>query len=158
MDTYEDKIRVLAEPLVVSEGMELIHVECLKMKSRWVIRLYMDKEGGVTIEDCTEVSNQLGDLLDIHDVPPGPYTLEVSSPGLERPLSRDEDFIKFKGSRVVVKAKEKMDGIQNFTGILDDYQNDAGSKFLVIDVSGKKYRIPRNKVVRAHIKYDYGIK
>jgi ribosome maturation factor RimP len=158
MDTYEGRIRELAEPLVVSEGMELIHVECLKMKSRWVIRLYMDREGGVTIEDCTEVSNQLGDLLDVHDIPPGPYTLEVSSPGLDRPLSRDVDFIKFRGSRVVVKAKEKIDGIQNFTGILDDYYDDAGGKFLVIDVSGKKYRIPRNKVARAHIKYDYGIK
>jgi ribosome maturation factor RimP len=158
MDLFQDKIRELAEPLVESEGMELIHVECLKMKSRWIIRLYMDKEGGVTIEDCSQVSNQLGDLLDVHDVPPGPYTLEVSSPGLDRPLSRDEDFLKFRGSRVTVKAKEKIDGIQHFSGVLQDYRDDVGGKTLIIDVAGKMFQVPRNKIVKANIQYDHKIK
>jgi ribosome maturation factor RimP len=158
MDLFQDKIRELAEPLVESEGMELIHVECLKMKTRWIIRLYMDKEGGVTIEDCSQVSNQLGDLLDVHDIPPGPYTLEVSSPGLDRPLSRDADFLKFRGSRVTVKAKEKIDGIQNFAGVLQDYRDDVGGKALIIDVAGKMFLIPRNKIVKANIQYDHKIK
>ncbi len=158
MDAYQDRVRELAEPLVAAEGMELIHVECLRMKSRWVVRLYLDKETGVTIDDCTEVSNQLGDLLDVHDVPPGPYTLEVSSPGLDRPLSRDEDFLKFRGNRVTVKAKEKIDGIQNFAGILEDYSDEPGGKILIIDISGKRHRIPRNKVARANLKPDYAIK
>ena len=158
MDLFQDKIRALAEPLVESEGMELIHVECLKVKSRWIVRLYMDKEGGVTIEDCSLVSNQLGDLLDVHDVPPGPYTLEVSSPGLDRPLSRDEDFLKFRGSRVTVKTKEKIDGVQNFAGVLQDYRDDVEGKTLIIDVAGRIFQVPRNKIVKANIQYDHRIK
>ncbi|MBA4423155.1 MAG: ribosome maturation factor, partial [Syntrophus sp. (in: bacteria)] len=89
MQPQEEQIRQLAEPVLASVGMELIQVECLKMKTRWVVRIYMDREqGGVTLDDCALISNQLGDLLDVHDVPPGPYTLEVSSPGLDRPLQR----------------------------------------------------------------------
>jgi len=155
---YQERVRELAEPLVAAEGLDLIHVECLKMKSRWIVRLYLDKETGVTIDDCTAVSNQLGDLLDVHDVPPGPYTLEVSSPGLDRPLSRDEDFLKFRGSRVTVKAKEKIDGIQNFVGILEDYGDYPDGKVLIIDVSGKRHYIPRSKIARANLKPDFGMK
>ena len=76
MHTEEQQIRQLAEPVLASAGMELVQVECLRMKSRWVVRIYMDREdGGVTLDDCALISNQLGDLLDVHDVPPGPYTL-----------------------------------------------------------------------------------
>ncbi|MCK7504408.1 MAG: ribosome maturation factor RimP [Desulfobacterales bacterium] len=96
-DDLKDKIWQLAEPIAASEGMELIHVECLKMHSRWVFRLYLDKEGGVSLDDCTEVSNQLGDVLDVHDLSRGPYTLEVSSPGLDRPISRDSGLSEVPG-------------------------------------------------------------
>ena len=106
MQPHEEQIRQLAEPLLASVGMELVQVECLKMKSRWLVRIYMDREeGGVTLDDCALISNQLGDLLDVHDVPPGPYTLEVSSPGLDRPLSRDKDFLKYRGSRINLRLE-----------------------------------------------------
>ena len=89
---YKAKIQELTAPLVEAEGFELIYAECLKMKSRWMVRIFLDKEGGVTLDDCAEISNQLGDILDVHDVPPGQYTLEVSSPGLDRPLKSMVDF------------------------------------------------------------------
>jgi ribosome maturation factor RimP len=151
MDTNRQDIRRLAEPIVESLDMELIYVECLRMNSRWVVRLYLDREGGVTIDDCSEVSNQLGDLLDVHDIPPGPYTLEVSSPGTNRPIERDKDFIKFKGRKVNVKVREKVDGIKNFRGTLVSFLNDNEGKMLVIEVSGKSYRIPMDLVAKARL-------
>ena len=153
--TYREKIRQLIEPVIESEGMEIIDVECLKMKFRWLVRIYIDKEGGVTIDDCSEISKQVGDILDVYDVLPGSYTLEVSSPGLDRPLTRDKDFIKYLGSTVRIKTGEKLDGVKNFHGKLNDYLDENGAKTLIVDVSGKIYRIPRDMVVKAHLVYEF---
>jgi ribosome maturation factor RimP len=150
-DTYRQEVRRLAEPVVESEAMELIYVECLRMKSRWLVRLYLDKEGGVTIDDCSNVSNQLGDILDVHNIPPGPYTLEVSSPGLDRPMEREKDFIRFKGQPVVVRCTEKVEGIKNFRGALVDFINDDGKRSIIVAVSGKDYRIPMERVAKVHL-------
>lgn len=152
---YREKIRQMVEPVIESEDMELIDVECLKMRSRWVVRIYIDKETGVTLDDCSEISDQMGDILDIHDVLPGSYTLEVSSPGLDRPLVRDKDFIKYKGRKVHVRLAEKLEGIRNFRGKLVDFYEEDGKKFLVIDITGKTYRIPRDIVVKANIEYEF---
>ena len=133
--------------------MELIAVECLKMKSRWLVRLYLDKEGGVTLDDCAVVSNQVGDILDVHDVPPGPYTLEVSSPGLDRPLVRDKDFLKYRGAEIAVRLDGKLEGSRNFSGLLVDYIEEDGKKVLLLDVAGTMRRIPRERVVKAHLEY-----
>jgi ribosome maturation factor RimP len=153
--TYREKIRQLIEPVIESEGMEVVDVECLKMKFRWLVRIYIDKEGGVTIADCSEISKQAGDILDVYDVLPGSYTLEVSSPGLDRPLTRDKDFIKYRGSAVRIKTGEKLDGTKNFHGILIDYLDEDGRKTLIVDVSGKNYHIPRDLVVKAHLVYEF---
>jgi len=153
--TYREKIRELIEPVIESEGMEIIDLECLKMKYRWLVRIYIDKEGGVTIADCSEISKQAGDILDVYDVLPGSYTLEVSSPGLDRPLTRDKDFIKYRGSAVRIKTAEKLDGVKNFHGKLNDYLDENGAKTLIVDVSGKIYRIPRDMVVKAHLVYEF---
>jgi ribosome maturation factor RimP len=155
MQPQEEQIRQLAEPLLASTGMELIQVECLKMKSRWVVRIYMDREeGGVTLEDCALVSNQLGDLLDVHDVPPGPYTLEVSSPGLDRPLQRDKDFLKYRGSRINLRLREKIEGRRHLCGELSGYEVENGTKVLVVTEDEKSYRIPREAVLKANLVYD----
>jgi ribosome maturation factor RimP len=155
MHPEEQQIRELAEPVLASVGLELVQVECLKMKARWVVRIYMDrKEGGVTLDDCALISNQLGDLLDVHDVPPGPYTLEVSSPGLDRPLQRDKDFLKYRGSRINLRVKEKIDGRRHFCGVMTDYEDGEGGKVLVVTVGGKTYRIPREAMVKANLVYE----
>jgi len=150
-DDLKDKIWQLAEPVAASEGMELIHVECVKMHSRWVFRLFLDKEGGVTLDDCTTVSNQLGDILDVHDLSRGPYTLEVSSPGIDRPISRDQDFEKFLGAKVKIRTHVKIEGIKNFQGVLEDYKEEDGRKVVRMDVAGKIYRIPKNEIVKANL-------
>ena len=152
---YEEKIRQLAEPLLAEEGMEIVLVECLRMKSRWLVRLYIDKEGGVTLNDCSAISHQLGDILDVHDIPRGSYTLEVSSPGLDRPLTRDKDFIKYTGSKVRITVGAKMEGIRNFRGKLIDYLEENGEKILLIEVDGRMYRIPKKEVTKARLDYEF---
>ena len=150
-DDVKEKIRQLAEPVIVSEGIELIHVECVKMHTRWIIRLFLDKENGVTLADCANISNQLGDLFDIREVIKGAYTLEVSSPGFDRPMSRDQDFVKYKNSKVNIKTSIKIEGIKNFHGILLDYIEEAGQKLVLIDIAGKIHRIPKQDIAKANL-------
>jgi len=150
-DDLKEKVRQLAEPVAAAEGMELIHVECLKMQSRWIVRLFLDKENVVTIDDCSAISNQVGDILDVHDLINGQYTLEVSSPGFDRPISRDQDFVKYRGSKVKIKTSSKIEGIRNFHGSLVDFIEENGQKVVLIEVSGKNYRIPQAEIVKANL-------
>jgi ribosome maturation factor RimP len=150
-DDVKEKIRQLAEPVIVSEGMDLIHVECIKMHTRWIIRLFLDKESGVTLDDCANISNQLGDLFDIREVINGAYTLEVSSPGFDRPLSRDQDFVKYKNFKVNIKTSVKIEGSKNFHGILLDYIEEAGQKLVLIEIAGKIHRIPKQDITKANL-------
>ena len=150
-DDLKEKVRELAQPVVSGEGLELIHVECLKMHAGWIVRLYLDKEEGITLDDCTEVSNQLGDILDVHDLIKGRYTLEVSSPGLDRPISRDQDFLKYKGSKVNIKTVLKIEGVKNFHGILVDFIEENGQKVVLVEFSGKQYRIPKAEIAKANL-------
>ena len=150
-DDVKEKIRHLAAPVIVSEGMELIHVECMKMHTRWIIRLFLDKENGVTLADCANISNQLGDLFDIREVIKGAYTLEVSSPGFDRPLSRDQDFVKYKNAKVNIKTNVKIEGIKNFHGILLGYIEEDGQKLVLIDIAGKIHRIPKQDIAKANL-------
>ena len=155
MQPHEEQIWQLAQPVLEASGMELVHLECLRMKTRWLLRLYIDRpEGGVSVDDCAHISNQLGDLLDVHDLPPGPYTLEVSSPGLDRPLSRDKDFLRFRGSQVRLRLEEKIEGSRHFRGELVDYLDEAGGKVLVVEVAGRTIRIPREAVLKANLEYE----
>jgi ribosome maturation factor RimP len=150
-DDLKEKVRQLAEPLVAAEGMELIHIECLKMHTGWIVRLYLDKENGVTLDDCTTVSNQMGDILDIHDLINSRYTLEVSSPGLDRPLSRDQDFAKYKGTKVNIKTAVKIDGIKNFHGVLENFTEENGRKVVHVNVAGRTFLIPKNEITKANL-------
>jgi len=152
--TYRQKIIELAEPVIEFEQMELVDVECLKMKSRWAVRICIDKKNGITLDDCAEISNQVGNLLDVHDIPPGPYNLEISSPGLDRPLSRDRDFMKYRGSRVKIRVNEAIHGKKNFRGTLMDFIQEGEKKTLIVDEGGKLYYIPRENVLRANLKYE----
>jgi ribosome maturation factor RimP len=108
----------------------------------------------VTVDDCALISNQLGDLLDVHDVPPGPYTLEVSSPGLDRPLQRDKDFLKYRGARINVRLEGKIDGRRHLRGELVDYEDGDDGKILVVKAEGRLFRIPRGTVAKANLEYE----
>lgn len=113
-----DQVRELAEPLCAAEGLELIHTEYQREPAGWVLRIYIGKSGGVTIEDCALVSRQMGDLLDIKLGTDIPYTLEVTSPGPDRPLSKLEDFNRFAGHTARIRTQHDLGGQKNFTGVL----------------------------------------
>ena len=108
----------IAEPFCLDEGMELVYVEFRRESQGRVLRLYIDKQGGVTLDDCALISRQLGDILDVSLDDVGPYSLEVSSPGLNRPIGRVEDFNKFKGNQIHIKTRQPIDGRKNYKGLL----------------------------------------
>lgn len=108
----------LAEPLCESEGLELIQVEYQRESAGRILRLYVDKPGGIQLDDCVGVSRQMSDILDVNLAAVGPYSLEVTSPGPERPLAKKQDFEKFKGNRAKIKIYQPLNGRKNFTGIL----------------------------------------
>lgn len=153
-ETGAARIWDVLEPRLDREGLELVFVECLKMKTRFLVRIFIDKPGGVTMDDCVEMSGRIGDVLDVHDLPPGPYTLEVSSPGLDRPLFRDKDFRHFRGRTIRVRTREKIAGSRNFQGTLLEYVEEQGHKVILLERSGEEIRIPREAVLKANVVYD----
>jgi ribosome maturation factor RimP len=108
----------LAEPLCASEGLELVHIEYQREPGGRILRLYIDRTGGVTLDDCVNVSRQLNSLLDVYLDEIGPYNLEVTSPGPERPLSKIGDYERFKGHKAKIKTCQPIDDQKNFTGII----------------------------------------
>ncbi len=111
-------VRELAEPVCIVEGMELVHIEYQRETGGRILRLYVDKPGGVTLDDCAQISFQIGDILDLKLETDVPYTLEISSPGLNRPISKLPDFEKFKGELAKIKIASPINGRKNFKGIL----------------------------------------
>jgi ribosome maturation factor RimP len=112
------QVEALANPLCESEGIELVHVEYQRESSGRILRLYIDRPQKVTLDDCINVSRQLNDLLDVYLDDIGPYNLEVTSPGPERPLSKLQDYERFKGFRVKIRTLQPLGGQKNFTGVI----------------------------------------
>ncbi len=142
------RVRALAEPILADLGLELVDAEFRREAQGWILRLYMDKPGGVTLDDCQRVSEELGDHLDVEDFIGYPYHLEVSSPGLDRPLTRDQDFVRFAGKDARVSTREDLDGRHNFRGRLAGLQDGA----VLLDLSdGQRVAIPRELILRARL-------
>jgi ribosome maturation factor RimP len=117
-ETVAERVWKIAEPLVTDEGMEMVDVEFRRESNGTILRLYLDRDGGVSLEDLTRVSRQVGDLLDVHDAVPGSYTLEVSSPGINRRLRRADHFQRYLGQKVRVRTQAPLDGRRVFLGPL----------------------------------------
>ncbi len=115
---FIDLVTRLADPLCTAEGMELVHVEYQREPGGVTLRIYLDKPGGVTLDDCVDISRQLADGLDVHTPDAPPYRLEVSSPGIDRPVGKLEDFNRFKGQRAKIRVATAVNGMKNFTGTL----------------------------------------
>ena len=116
--TIRIEATALASPLCESEGIELVHLEYQRESKGWILRLFIDKPGGVALDDCINVSRQMNDLLDVHLDEIGPYNLEVTSPGPDRPLVKAQDFEKFEGHLAKIKTVRPFDGQKNFKGVL----------------------------------------
>jgi ribosome maturation factor RimP len=108
----------VADPLCVALGLELVFIQYGREAGGRVLRLYIDKPGGVNLEDCALVSRELGDILDVHLEDVGPYRLEVSSPGVDRPLGQKSDYERFKGQTVKIRTLQPIRGQKNFKGVL----------------------------------------
>jgi ribosome maturation factor RimP len=118
-----ERVRGFSESLCGAEGLELVHVEYLRDRGGRVLRLYIDRPGGVTVDDCAHVSRQLGDWLDVSLDDIGPYSLEVSSPGPERPVGKASDFDRFRGRKAKISISPPRQGRKNFTGFLGGVSN-----------------------------------
>jgi len=148
MDTVE-RIWALCEPAVGDLGMELVDVECPRGGGGSVLRLYVDREGGVSVADCARVSREVGYLLDAEDVMRGRYFLEVSSPGIDRVLRKKEHFQKFKGQPLRVVLKEPMQGSRKIHGRIEDCSE---TSLFVMTESGDVLEIPLSSIDKANLR------
>jgi ribosome maturation factor RimP len=137
----------LFEPVVSGMGYELIEIEHFPNPKHGVLRLYIDKEDGVNVEDCSSVSRQISALIDVEDPVSGQFNLEISSPGLDRPLRRVKDFQRFTGSLVKIKTVVPMDGQRNFKGRLLK----ADEEVLVIETDTEEISMPMSAVDKARV-------
>ena len=124
-EEYEQKTEELLEPIVSALGFELVDVEYVKEGGTWYLRAYIDKPGGITVDDCEAVSRQFSDILDEKDYIPDSYVFEVSSPGLGRPLKKEKDFKRSLGEEVEIRTYRVIDRQKEFTGILKAYDENT---------------------------------
>ncbi len=151
MDTKE-QIRKLLDPILESLGLSLWDMEFQKHGPKWLLRIYIDREpSGVTLNDCEAVSRDLGTALDVEDIIPHAYTLEVSSPGLDRTLSKPEHFVRFSGSAVKIKTFQQINGEKVFRGKLLGLAGDTVQ--LELD-TGVIAEIPIGNVAKASLEIE----
>ena len=141
----------LAAPIAAQQGCELWDVEYVREAGTWYLRVYLDKESGVDILDCEAVSRALSDVLDEVDPIESSYTLEVCSAGLERPLKRESDFVRFMGSDVTLKTFKPRDGRKEFAGILRGYDDGA----VEIECGGETLRFEKTEIALVRLRVDF---
>ena len=113
----------LIEPTVTEHNIELVDVEYIKAGKIWILRVFIDKKQGITVLDCQKLSREIEDLIEIHELISDPYTLEVSSPGLDRPLKKEADFLRNKDKQIQLKTYAPIEGRKNFSGIVLDVED-----------------------------------
>lgn len=146
-----ERVRTLSEPILADRGLTLVEVEFRREAQGWILRLYMDRPGGVTLQDCQRISEELGDHLDVEDFIGHPYHLEVSSPGLDRPLTRDADFVGFAGKAARITTREPLEGQRNFHGRLAGL---AEGTVLLDLLDGRRVRIPLSLIAKARLEIE----
>jgi ribosome maturation factor RimP len=147
MSTVIEKVQETATPIIAEEGCEWVHAELVSEEGRRILRLYIDKEGGVTMADCVRVSHAVEDVLEVENCVPGAYHLEVSSPGLNRPLVTIEHFSRVLEQQVVVATREKIAGRAHYKGVLKEVREGH----LVIHIDNKDFIVPMEKISKANL-------
>ncbi|MBS5646176.1 MAG: ribosome maturation factor RimP [Lachnospiraceae bacterium] len=151
-EIYEQKTEELIMPLIEQHQFELVDVEYVKEGGNWYLRAYIDKPGGITVDDCELVSRALSDLLDEHDFIEDAYILEVSSPGLGRPLKKDKDFARSIGEEVDVKTFRAIQHQKDFTGILKAYDKEK----IVLELEGgEEMAFARADIALVRLAFDF---
>ncbi|NLA83506.1 MAG: ribosome maturation factor RimP [Clostridiales bacterium] len=147
----EQSVEDMVIPILEKQSCELVDIEYKKEGNHWYLRLYIDKEGGVTLDDCQAVSEQLSDLLDESDPIPHSYILEVSSPGLNRILKKPSNFERFKGSKVDVSLYRAFNGRKKYTGELLGWEGDQ----LLIQMKNEVLSFSRNDVASVRLTVEF---
>ncbi|OGP86795.1 MAG: hypothetical protein A2156_12890 [Deltaproteobacteria bacterium RBG_16_48_10] len=145
-----DRVRQIADPILLSGGFELVDVEYRREARGWALRLYVDKEGGITLDDCARISQEIGRNLDVEDFILTPYTLEISSPGLTRSLKHERDFVKYRDRLVKVITAQEIRNRRQFKGRLRGVKENQ----IQIEMEGKIFQIPLSDVVKANLEID----
>lgn len=140
--------------MAARENLELVHVELVGGRGHQILRIYIDKPGGVTHEDCVAVSEQVSVILDVEDPIPGAYTLEVSSPGLDRGLYKPADYERFAGLPTHIRLTEPLAGQRNFHGTLIGLDREGEPAALLDDERGMRHRLPLDKIARANVEIE----
>ena len=148
MKKVTEIVAELAAPVAAEFGCELWDTEYVREAGQWFLRLYLDKDGGVDILDCENVSRRVSDLLDEADPIEGSYIFEVSSAGAERQLKRPSDFEKFLGSPVLLKTYQNRDGRKEFPGVLKEYDGGA----VVLEMGEQDRRFEKNEVAMVRLR------
>ena len=146
-----ERVRAIADPLLLNEGMELVEVDYRREARGWVLRLTIDKGGGVTLDDCGRVSQQVGRELDVEDFISAPYVLEVSSPGLNRPLRSEKDFIKHCNRLIKLRTVDPINSRQQFKGKLLGVSNNQ----IELEMEEGIVQIPLAKIAKANLEIEF---
>ena len=146
------QLEEMIRPIILSEEMELVELELARERRKWYLRIYIDKEGGVKLRDCENISRQVEILLDIEDPIPQEYILEVSSLGLDRPLKQRKDFLRCSGKLIRLITSMAVGGKKNFTGILKDTEED---RIQVELRNGKIVWISLSDIVKAQLEIEF---
>ncbi len=145
----DEELQKLLAPVVTALDYELVGVERLSQGGHGaLLRVYIDHPSGINLSDCERVSYQVNGVLDVNDPIPGHYTLEVSSPGLERPLFTLDHFIRFVGHKIKVRLIQPLNARRNFTGLLQRIQD---HHMIVVECEGTEYSLPYNQIDKAHL-------
>src|SRR5215471_1601112 len=159
MGAVEEQVRGIAARVAGSYGLEIFDVQYRREGTGMILRVQIDRPGpaasaeeSVSVDDCANVSRDLSAILDVEDVVPASYTLEVSSPGLDRPLRRAEDYQRFAGRRAKLVMREPVDGQSYFKGLLGGLD---GTDVLIDAEDGKRHRVPLAVVTRAHLEVEF---
>jgi ribosome maturation factor RimP len=150
-DEIVARVRQIAEPIIQSEGMELVDLEYRRERGGRVLRLIIDQEGGINLDDCASISREVDRNLDVEGIPPGPYALEVSSPGLDRPLKREADYHRFSGRLIKVRTAAPIEGKKTLRGRLLSCRDGV----VDIESGNSVLEIPLDEIVRANLEYEF---
>ncbi len=151
-EEYEQKTEQLVLPLVEEHQFELVDVEYVREGGSWYLRAYIDKPGGITVDDCETISRALSDLLDEHDFIEDSYILEVSSPGLDRPLKKDKDLERSIGERVEIHTYSPIDREKEFEGVLKGYDSD---QIEIETDDGETKQFKRRDIALIRLAFDF---
>ena len=151
-EDYEQQTEALLEPIVEELGFELVDVEYVKEGGTWYLRAYIDKPGGIAVDDCEAVSRRFSDILDEKDYIEDSYIFEVSSPGLGRPLKKDRDFERSMGEEVEIRTYRMIDRTKEFRGILKAYDKDSVT--IEMDDSREK-TFEKSEIALVRLAFDF---